>query len=123
MTASFAAYALVGALGAVVHYAVTVAGVEGLDWNVLAASTAGFIAALLTQFFINRRYVFASRAPVTASFARYAATSSMGLGLNLVVLHVATAVVGLHYLVGAALAIFIVTPVNFLVNRAWTFRS
>ena len=123
MTASFAAYALVGALGALVHYSVTVAAVELLAWNVLVASAAGFVAALCTQFVINRRYVFASAAPVAASFARYAATSVMGLCLNLAVLHAATAFAGLHYLVGAALAIAVVTPVNFALNRRWTFRT
>ena len=123
MSARFAAYAIVGALGAVVHYSMTVALVELLAWNVLAASTAGFIAALCTQFLVNRRHGFASSAPIGSSFARYTATSVAGLGLNLAVLHVATAVAGLHYLAGAALAIVFVTPVNFAVNRSWTFRS
>lgn len=122
MIARFIGYAIVGALGAFLHYMTTIAGVEWLDWNVLVASTVGFVVALCVQYVLNRRFVFRFASDVVSSFARYAATSIAGLLLNLSVLYVATSVLRWHYLIGAALAIVVVTPVNFAINRVWTFR-
>jgi putative flippase GtrA len=123
VSASFAAYALVGALGALVHYVIIVVGVEALGWDALPASAAGFVAALVVQFAINRSVVFDARTALGASFLRYTAVSLLGLVMNLAILHATTRVLGVHYLAGALIAIAFVTPLNFALNRGWTFRS
>jgi putative flippase GtrA len=123
MLVRFAGYAIVGGIGAALHYAVMVACVELLRVPVLAASALGFVAALVAQFALNRRWVFGSRAGVAGSFARYAITSVWGLLLNLAVLYATTSLFGWHYLIGAIVAIGVVTPMNFVLNQRWTFRA
>ena len=53
--------------------------------------------------------------------ARFLVVSSLALAANLVVLHLLVSA-GLGEVVSQAIAIVLVTPVNFVGNKLWSFR-
>jgi putative flippase GtrA len=52
---------------------------------------------------------------------RFLVVSTLALGANLVVLHLLV-VAGLAEVVAQAIAIVLVTPINFVGNKLWSFR-
>jgi putative flippase GtrA len=52
---------------------------------------------------------------------RFLVVSTLALGANLVVLHLLVSA-GLGEVVAQAIAIVLVTPVNFIGNKLWSFR-
>ena len=53
--------------------------------------------------------------------ARFLVVSTLALGANLLVLHLLVSA-GLGEVVAQAIAIVLVTPVNFVGNKLWSFR-
>ena len=87
-----AKFATVGATGYVVNLAVYAALVRGAGWHYALAATASFLVVSL-----------------------------VALGANLVVLRVLVAL-GLGKILAQAIAIVLVTPLNFVGNKLWSFR-
>jgi len=119
----FAGYAVVGAIGTVLHAACTVAGVEVFGLHPVAASAIGFVVALVTQYLLNNALVFRAGPPGLAQFIRYALVSIGGLALNLGIMYTVVEILRWPYQAGIAIAILVVTPINFLLNRDWSFRQ
>ena len=65
-----------------VHYGVLVALVEAWAVNPVAATTAGFLAAVLLSYLLNRRYTFDELPAFHAGLVKYCAAVSIGLVLN-----------------------------------------
>ena len=88
----------------------------------LVAATGSFLVAVTSNYLLNRLWTFRDRrAGVAAQGMRFFAVSLASLGANLVVLHVLITL-GLGKLVGQAVAIVLVTPLNFVGNKLWSFR-
>jgi putative flippase GtrA len=88
----------------------------------LAASAIGFTAGAVNGFMWNRRWTFSGHVGDALTPLRWAIVQTCGLALNVGLLYLWVAVVGLDKLLGQALSIAVVTTTTFLVNRAWTFR-
>jgi putative flippase GtrA len=116
-----AQFCIVGAAGYVVNLAVYAALLHaGLHY--LLAATCSFLVAVTTNYTLNRHWTFRDRrAGVAAQGMRFFLVSLVSLGANLVVLHVLITL-GLGKLVGQAIAIVLVTPLNFVGNKLWSFR-
>jgi putative flippase GtrA len=115
-------FCLVGAAG----YVVNVFGVYKplIDAGVhyLVAATCSFLVAVTVNYWLNRYWTFRHRrAGIAAQGMRFFAVSLASLGANLVVLHVLITL-GAGKLVGQAAAIVLVTPLNFVGNKLWSFR-
>jgi putative flippase GtrA len=119
----FIGYAVVGVIGTAVHAGITVALVELAGWHPVAASAGGFVVALVTQYLLNNALVFRAGPPGWGQFLRYTVVSLSGLALNLGIMYTVVELLAWPYPVGIALAILIVTPSNFLLNRGWSFRD
>lgn len=88
----------------------------------LAAATCSFLVAVTNNYTWNRLWTFRDhRAGVAAQGARFLVVSVASLGANLGLLDLLIAF-GAGKLVGQAVAIVLVTPLNFLGNRLWSFR-
>jgi dolichol-phosphate mannosyltransferase len=75
-----------------------------------------------TNYALNRWWTFRDRrAGIAAQGAQFFVISVASLGANLLVLHVLITL-GLGKLVGQAIAIVLVTPLNFIGNKLWSFR-
>lgn len=114
-------FCAVGAVGYVVNLAVYTALLHaGLHY--LLAATCSFLVAVTGNYLLNRAWTFRDRrAGVAAQGLRFFAVSVASLGANLLVLHVLITL-GAGKLVGQAIAIVLVTPLNFVGNRLWSFR-
>ena len=114
-------FCAVGAVGYVINLAVYTALLHaGLHY--LLAATLSFLVAVANNYWLNRHWTFRDRrAGVAAQGMRFFVISVASLGANLLVLH-ALITLGLGKLVGQAIAIVLVTPLNFVGNKLWSFR-
>lgn len=116
-------YGVVGVIGAVAHMSTLFFLVEFDFARPVAASTAGFVLALLISYAMNRIWTFAYAGSYWASLIRYCIVSLTGLGLNLLIIKLFTDVLGLWYGWGAFFAVGVVALNNFVLNNAWTFTQ
>ena len=113
-------FCAVGAVGYLINLAVYALALhEGVHY--LLAATASFLVAVLNNYWLNRHWTFRDRrAGVAVQGMRFFVISLASLGANLLVLHVLIRL-GLGKLVGQAVAIVLVTPLNFVGNKLWSF--
>ena len=122
VNAQFLRYTSVGALATAVHYALLVLGVEAFGWPAFAASGFGAVVGAQVAYAGNRRFTFAHRGDVRASWPRFQATALVGagVGMGIVALGVRW---GVHYLVAQMVATGASLVLTFAINRAWSFRA
>jgi putative flippase GtrA len=115
-------FCLVGAVGYLINLAVYDALLHaGLHY--LLAATCSFLVAVTSNYTWNRLWTFREhRGHVGIQGMRFFLVSLAALGANLVVLHLLVAYAGLGRLVAQAIAIVLVTPLNFVGNKLWSFR-
>ena len=116
-----AKFCAVGASGYVVNLAVygllLHAGV-----HYLAAAVGSFLVAVTNNYAWNRLWTFrGSRGHVAYQGLRFLAVSVTALCANLVILWLLVGA-GLEELPAQAVAVVLVTPLNFLGNKLWSFR-
>lgn len=115
-------FCIVGASGYLVNLAVFSALVYGADAHHAAAAVGAFCVAWTSNFIFNKFWTFRRHGlSALQQGARYLAVSLVALGLNLMVLE-ALVQAGAPEIVAQAIAIAVVMPVNFLLNRRWSFR-
>ena len=118
-------FAVVGGTGYVVNLAVFTLLTSGAGVNHLLAAVGAFIVAVTNNFLLNRHWTFRRQGSKEshAGFqaARFFTVSVVGLGVNLAILELLVAVVGLAELPSQAIAVALATPVNFVGNKLWTF--
>jgi putative flippase GtrA len=116
-----AQFCVVGAVGYLINLAVYALLLHE-SVHYLLAATLSFLVAVANNYWLNRHWTFRERkAGVAAQGARFFLISVASLGTNLLVLHVLIRL-GLGKLVGQAIAIVLVTPLNFVGNKLWSFR-
>ena len=117
-----AKFSAVGASGYVVNLVVYTALLKGAGLHYALAATCSFVVAVTNNYAWNRLWTFrGQRGHVVFQGLRFLVVSTMALVANLVVLHLLVQA-GLGEIVAQALAIMLVTPVNFVGNKLWSFR-
>jgi putative flippase GtrA len=115
-------FCIVGASGYLVNLAVFAALVYGLGAHHAAAAVGAFCVAWTSNFIFNKFWTFRRHdSPALVQGVRYLLVSLVALGLNLALLE-ALVRAGSPEVVAQAVAIAAVMPVNFLLNRRWSFR-
>jgi putative flippase GtrA len=115
-------FCVVGASGYAVNLAVYTLLLRGADLHYALAAVGSFLVAVTNNYWWNRHWTFrGQRGHVVFQGLRFLVVSTTALVANLVVLHVLVTV-GLGEVVAQALAIMLVTPVNFIGNKLWSFR-
>ena len=115
-------FCVVGGVGYLINLAVY-AGLLLAGLHYLVAATGSFLVAVTSNYTWNRLWTFrAERGGVAVQGMRFLVVSVLALGANLVVLHLLISVAGVSKLVGQAIAIVAVTPLNFIGNKLWSFR-
>jgi putative flippase GtrA len=117
-------FAAVGASGYVVNLAVFAAAVHGAGFDYLVAAVLAFVVALANNFFWNRGWTFRAGAG-HAGFqaARFLVVSLVAFAFNVVLLYVLVEYAGIQKVPAQALAIVAATPLNFIGNKLWSFRT
>jgi dolichol-phosphate mannosyltransferase len=117
-----AKFCAVGATGYVVNLAVYTALLRGLDWHYLAAAACSFLVAVTNNYLWNRVWTFRhARGHIAYQGLRFLVVSTIALAANLLVLHVLVQL-GVGKILAQAIAIVVVTPLNFVGNKLWSFR-
>ena len=88
----------------------------------IPAAIGSFLVAVANNYALNRVWTFrVERGHVGAQGWRFLVVSTVSLLANLAVLHVMVTA-GLGEIVAQAVAIVLVTPLNFIGNKLWSFR-
>jgi putative flippase GtrA len=116
-----AQFCVVGAVGYLINLGIYALLLDrGVHY--LLAATLSCLVAVANNYWLNRHWTFRERkAGVAAQGMRFFLISLASLGANLLVLHVLIRF-GAGKLVGQAIAIVLVTPLNFVGNKLWSFR-
>jgi putative flippase GtrA len=114
-------FCLVGASGYLVNLWVFSLLVLVFDVHYILAAICSFLVAVTNNYTWNRLWTFrAQRGSVAYQGVRFLVVSTLALGANLVVLHLLVQL-GLSEILAQAIAIILVTPVNFVGNKLWSF--
>jgi putative flippase GtrA len=115
-------FCVVGAGGSVLNLAVFALFVHVAGIHYAVAAVLAFCIAWTNNFLFNKYWTFRRHELHPAlQGARYLAVSLVALGLNLVLLELLVQT-GMPAVPAQAIAIAAVMPVNFLLNRRWSFR-
>ncbi len=115
-------FLVVGASGYVVNLVVYALLLNAANLHYLAAATASFLVAVANNYLWNRLWTFrGQRGNVAYQGMRFFVVAVVSLGANLLVLQ-ALVGLGAGKVVAQAIAIVLVTPLNFLGNKLWSFR-
>ena len=115
-------FSVVGASGYVVNLAVYVALLRGAGLHYVAAAVCSFGVAVTNNYTWNRHWTFRGhRGHLYYQGFRFLIVSLVALGANLLLLHAFVAA-GLDKIASQAVAVVLVTPLNFVGNKLWSFR-
>lgn len=131
----FVKFGLVGVMNTLIDYAAYFIALKifehfGLfgDKAYLPSSFIGFAVSVSNAFYWNDKYVFTKNAGEKRSrlqsyiktVSSYAVT---GLGLKTILLWLFITVIGMSNVLAPVIIIFIIVPINFLLNKLWAFRT
>jgi putative flippase GtrA len=115
-------FCVVGASGYVVNLAVFSVLVKEFDAHYLLAATVSYLVAVTNNYTWNRLWTFRhQRGHYAQQGMRFFVVSTTALGANLLILHLLVTA-GMAEIRAQAIAIVLVTPLNFLGNKLWSFR-
>ena len=117
----FLLFASVGAVGTVSHFAILIILVHVFSSPPVPSSAAGFVFGALVNYNLNYFFTFKSQKPHGITLFKFFTVAVFGLGLNIIIMMVATE--GIHYLLSQVLATGFVLVWNFACNRFWTFKD
>lgn len=118
-----AKFCAVGASGYAVNLVVYSLLVEVVGLHYLVAATCSFVVAVTNNYTWNRVWTFrGQRGHVAYQGFRFLVVSTVALGANLAILY-ALVRLGLDKVPAQAVAIVLVTPLNFVGNKVWSFRK
>ena len=112
----------VGASGYIVNLAVYAALLKGAGFHYLLAAVGSFLVAVTNNYTWNRLWTFSGqRGHLAYQGMRFLVVSLLALAANLVCLR---ALVALDFgkILAQAIAIVLVTPLNFVGNKLWSFK-
>ena len=117
-----AKFCAVGASGYVVNLAVYAFLLDVVGLHYMGAAVGSFLVAVSNNYWWNRHWTFRSdRGHFAYQGMRFLVVSMLALAANLIVLR-ALVELGVGKILAQAIAIILVTPVNFVGNKLWSFR-
>ncbi|MGZ4440986.1 MAG: GtrA family protein [Gaiellaceae bacterium] len=115
-------FSAVGLSGFAVNLAVYSVLLRRVGLHYLPAAICSFAVAVANNYLWNRLWTFReTRGDLYHQGARFLVVSLLALGLNLGILRLLVEF-GTNKIVAQAIAIILVTPFSFSVNKLWSFR-
>ena len=116
-----AKFGIVGASGYVINLAVFAA---LLSWGAHTAAAISFVVAALSNYWWNRHWTFVhQRSHVGIQGLRFFIVSLLAFAVNQLWLVVFIDWLDWRKILSQAIAIVLVTPLNFIGNKLWSFRT
>ena len=119
----FIKYGVIGVFGTLLQTGTLLLYVEKGHGDPLIGSTLGFILSLLFSYAANSRWTFKESSNSASVLVKYTIVSLAGLLLNLLILYLFDRVLGWWYGYGQLTSIVLVPIHNFILNKAWAFRT
>lgn len=98
-----------------------------LGVNYLIANTAGFILGTANAYYWNNKYVFKKKENEKRSAAESGIKVFVSYGvtylISTVLLYFWVDILGISKNIAPIISVFITTPLNFLLNKLWAFKS
>ena len=117
-----AKFSVVGATGYLLNLAVYTALLKGAGFHYTLAATCSFVVAVTNNYTWNRLWTFhTQRGHVGWQGLRFLVVALVAYGVNLFLLS-ALIGLGVDEVLSQAIAIVLVTPLNFIGNKLWSFR-
>src|SRR2546426_1864429 len=117
-------FSVVGASGYVINLAVYVSLLKGADVHYRGAAVLAFCVAVTNNFLWNRHWTFkATDDHAGFQAARFLVVSLFALAFNLIMLELLVVVAGVPKIPSQAIAVLAATPLNFVGNKLWSFRT
>jgi len=117
-----AKFSVVGAVGYAINLGVYTALLKGAGFHYALAATCSFAVAVTNNYTWNRLWTFhAERGHVGWQGLRFLVVALVAYGVNLGLLTGLIAF-GLDKVLSQAIAVVLVTPLNFIGNKLWSFR-
>ena len=117
-----AKFSVVGASGYAINLAVYTALLRGAGFHYALAATCSFLVAVTNNYTWNRLWTFhAQRGHVGWQGLRFLIVALVAYGANLGLLSALIAF-GMDKVAAQAIAVILVTPLNFVGNKLWSFR-
>jgi len=117
-----AQFGVVGASGYLVNLGVYTLLLKRAGVHYIAAATISFVIAASWNYWWNRHWTFREqRGHFAYQGMRFFTVAGLVYGANLLVLTLLVSL-GVGKIVAQAVAIILVTPLNFLGNKLWSFR-
>lgn len=134
MIEKFLKFSVVGGLGSLVDFGLTALSLSVLGVGEYLSNAIGFVLAASFNYMLNRLWTFRSQNPnVKGEFIKFLTVSTVGLGINSLVLFcylefvgVGLDVCGYHiadFWIAKVLATGVVLFWNFFVNKYYTFKN
>jgi len=118
-----AKFSAVGAAGYVVNLVAYTLLLKVAGLHYLCAAAGSFLVAVSNNYWWNRHWTFRSaRGHFAYQGMRFLVVSLLALLANLVALRLLVGF-GVGKILAQAIAIVLVTPVNFVGNKLWSFRK
>ncbi|MEZ5100571.1 MAG: GtrA family protein [Thermoleophilia bacterium] len=116
-------FCVVGATGYAINLGVYSLLVHAADVHYILAAVLSFLVAVTNNYVWNRAWTFrAQRGHVGFQGLRFLIVSVVALGANLAILAILVEL-GMPKVPAQAVAIVLVTPLSFLGNKLWSFRT
>jgi len=121
----FGKYCLVGVTGFAVNLIIYSMLLEHVHMHYLVGATISFAVAVTNNFVLNKYWTFGNpQGDLFTQAGRFLIVSITSLALNLAFLHTLIEVYNVNNKISAqAVAIALVTALNFLGNKLWSFRQ
>lgn len=115
-------YVVVGAVGTVGYVCILKMFVDGLKQEPVMSSGISFILIVMATYLGNYFWTFQSSTHHFVVLPRFACIALIGFVLNVAIMYLSVDVLGLWYLVGALMTVFVVPVSNFVLHVYWSFR-
>ena len=117
-----AQFGVVGATGYAVNLGVYALLLKWAGLHYLLAAIGAFAVAVTNNYLLNRYWTFrGDRGHFGQQGIRFLVVALISLGANLLILHLLVQA-GWGKIVSQAAAVVLVTPLNFVGNKLWSFR-
>jgi len=115
-------FGLVGCIGVIVDFGVTILLKEKLGQNKYLANCAGFCLAATGNYFLNRMWTFNSTDPdILFQYGKFLAIAAVGVGLSSLIVWWLNGKLRVNFYGAKGLSIVIIMLWNFGLNSLYTF--
>ncbi|TNE64422.1 MAG: GtrA family protein [Bacteroidetes bacterium] len=120
----FLKFGVVGFSGVFVDFGITWVCREKIRLNQYVANSTGFLAAVISNYILNRIWTFESSDPaVMMQFSKFLLASLIGLALNNSIIYLLNERYRLNFYLAKVVATAMVTLWNFWANYTFTFTG